>query len=401
MSTADAFIKSISQTAESMRNDILDFLVRLVNAQSFNPPGDTTAAAKVVHDKASRIKGVLEVHAFDDLKPNVVLRVGKRNGKVLCFNSHMDTVPVGDTTQWKHDPFGGEIADGNLYGRGSADAKGCAAAMLMAAAVLERSGVELEGELDIAIVSDEETGGSLGTQYLLDGGVLKPEFAVIGEITSNRVAIAEKGMLVFILNTYGRTAHASTPWEGVSAIRQMLRLAREIETTLEKSFADKRHPLTPPPSFNFGLIEGGVAINVVPDNCRLTMDRRTIPGESLNEAERQIAEIIKRMKSDVPEFDADYTILYRADAFETPADHPLVKSAGDVCQAFGILSTPIGYQQVSDGRFFAGVGIPTILLGPGRAELAHTPNEHVAVNAVIEAVKVYALLAAELLGVKE
>jgi succinyl-diaminopimelate desuccinylase len=351
-----------------------------------------------VREKAAEIEGDLEIHAFDDQKPNIVLRVGRRGGKTLCFNSHMDTVPVGDAGRWKHDPFGGQVIDGNLFGRGSADAKGCAAAMLMAAKVLQKAGIELDGELDIAIVSDEETGGALGTLYLLDKGALKPDFAVIGEITSNRVAVAEKGMLVFILNTYGRTAHASTPWKGVSAIRHMLKLAREIEVTLEESFKNKRHPLTPPPSFNFGLIEGGVAINVVPDNCRLTLDRRTVPGESLDEAEREIAGVIEKLKSQDSSFEADYSILYRANAFETSAEHQLVKSAGAVCKSFGLDPTPIGYQQVSDGRFFAERGVPTILLGPGVAEIAHTPDEHAQVDAVIEATKLYALMAVELLN---
>lgn len=398
MCASGRVVHVIGQTAESMKDEIVEFLVRLVRAQSFNPPGDTTAAAAVVQEKASKLLGDLKIHAFDDNKPNLVFRTGGRGGKVLCFNSHIDTVPVGDTGRWKHDPFGGEIMHGNLYGRGSADAKGCVAAMLMAARVLEKAGIELEGELDIAIVSDEETAGALGAQYLLEAEMLKPDLAVIGEITSNRVAIAEKGLLVFVLNTYGRTAHASTPWEGVSAIRQMMRLARELERTLENSFKGKHHLLTPPPSFNFGIIEGGVAVNVVPDNCRLTMDRRTIPGESLEDAEREVAETIEKLKSQDETFEADYFILYRANAFETPAEHSLVKTGGRTCEHFGLDPAPVGYQQVSDGRFFADRGIPTILLGPGKPELAHTPDEHVPVDAVLQAAKIYALLAVELLN---
>jgi succinyl-diaminopimelate desuccinylase len=270
--------------------------------------------------------------------------------------------------------------------------------MLMAALVLERAGIELLGGLDVAIVSDEETGGSMGTQFLLDSGVLKPDLAVIGEITSNRIAIAEKGMLVFALTTRGRTAHASTPWEGVSAISKMALLIRELEQMLDESFKTKRHPLTPPPSYNFGLIEGGVAINVVPDECRVTLDRRTIPGESLEEAEHQIAQRIERLRRADPTFEAEYSLLYRANAFETPADHVLVKSVARVCELMKSDLTPVGYQQVSDGRFFADRGIPTILLGPGTAELAHTPDEHVPVAGVIEAVKLYALTALELAG---
>jgi len=398
MTASKKYDELIHKTVTSMEEEITDFLVRLVQAESVNPSGDTTAAARVVLEKLKEFGSPHEVHSFDDTKPNIILRAGASEGTRLCFNSHMDTVPVGETSRWKHNPFGGEIAGGELFGRGSADAKGCAAAMLMAARVIEKAGINLSGALDVVIVSDEETGGSMGTQYLLDQGALKPNAAIIGEITSNRIAIAEKGMLVFVLTTSGRTAHASTPWEGVSAISHMARLMRAIEETLGESFKQKRHPLTPPPSFNFGIIEGGVAINVVPDECRLTMDRRTLPGESLEDAEREITEIIERLKNEDPTFEADYSVLYRANSFETSPASELVQSVASTCKLMNLNPEPIGYQQVSDGRFFADRGIPAILIGPGTAELAHTPDEHVPVAAVIEAVKLYALSAIEILG---
>jgi len=388
----------IQQTVDAMAEEITVFLADLVRAESVNPPGDTTTAAAVIQEKLEEFGCPHELRFFDEQKPNIIVRAGAGEGKRLCFNSHMDTVPAGETARWTHPPFGGEIADGNLYGRGSADAKGCAAAMLMAARALEKAGINLAGALDVAIVSDEETGGSMGTQYLLEQGALDPDLAIIGEITSNRVAIAEKGMLVFALTTSGRTAHASTPWEGVSAISHMAKLIREIETTLDKSFKKKRHSLTPPPSYNFGLIEGGVAINVVPDECRLTMDRRTLPGETFEEAEEEISDIIERLRKADPTFEADFSTLYRANSFETPPDSDLVRSVGEACRLMGIAPEPVGYQQVSDGRFFAEREIPTVILGPGTAELAHTPDEHVPVAAVIEAVKIYALAAVELLG---
>jgi succinyl-diaminopimelate desuccinylase len=390
----DAMLRLIHETVDEMEQEIVDLLVRLVRAPSLNPPGDTTAVAAEIREKLREFRSPHELHSSDQQKPNIILRAGTRSGKVLCFNSHMDTVPVGSIRKWKHDPFGGKVLEGDLYGRGSADAKGCAAAMLMAARAIEKAGIRLLGQLDVAIVSDEETGGAMGTQWLLDNGVLRPDFALIGEITSNRVAIAEKGMLIFSLTTSGRTAHASTPWEGVSAISSMARLESELGDSFEK----KRHPLTPPPSYNFGLIEGGVAINVVPDECRVTMDRRTLPGEALEEAEREIAGILDRLKEDDATFEADYSVLYRANAFETPPESDLVRAAARACGLMGLDDEPIGYQQVSDGRIFADRGIPTVLMGPGTAELAHTPDEHVPVAAVVEAVKLYALAAIEILG---
>jgi succinyl-diaminopimelate desuccinylase len=400
MTTSKEILKAIDGAVNEMAGEITDFLTELVRAESINPPGNTTAAARVVQAKLEEFDGTYEVHSFDEDKPNIILRAGASGGTRLCLNSHMDTVPGGETSRWKYPPFGGEIAEGNLYGRGSADAKGCAVAMLMAVRALERTGIGLAGGLDVSIVSDEETGGSIGTQYLLEKGVIEPDLAIIGEITSNRVAIAEKGMLVFTINTKGRTAHASTPWEGVSAISHMAKLIREIEATLDESFKTKRHPLTPPPSYNFGMIEGGVGINVVPDECRVTLDRRTLPGESLDEAETEIAEVIERLRKADSTFEAEYSLLYRANSFETPPDSDIVRSASTACELLGIDPQPIGYQQICDGRFFAEKDIPTIIIGPGTAELAHTPDEHVPVAAVIQAVKLYALAAVELLGIK-
>ena len=400
MATSKETLEAIDRTVDAMADEIMDFQAELVRAESINPPGNTTAAARVVQEKLEEFESPHELHSFDDDKPNIILRAGAAEGKRLCFNSHMDTVPAGETSRWTHPPFGGEIADGNLYGRGSADAKGCSVAMLMAARALERAGINLAGALDVAIVSDEETGGSIGTQYLLQKGALKSDLAIIGEITSNRVAISEKGLLAFSISTKGRTAHASTPWEGVSAISHMAKLIREIEATLDESFKAKRHPLTPPPSYNFGIIEGGVGINVVPDECRVTLDRRTLPGESLDEAEAEIARIIERLSDADPTFEADCSTLYRANSFETSPDTDIVRSASKACELLGIEPEPIGYQQICDGRFFAERGIPTIIIGPGTAELAHTPDEHVPVAAVIQAVKLYALAAVELLGIK-
>ncbi|MHC4504572.1 MAG: M20 family metallopeptidase, partial [Planctomycetota bacterium] len=192
----DAMLRLIHETVDEMEQEIVGFLVRLVRAPSANPPGDTTAAATEIREELREFRSPHELHSSDPQKPNIILRAGTRSGKVLCFNSHMDTVPVGSIRKWKRDPFGAEILEGELYGRGSADAKGCAAAMLMAVRAIEKAGIQLLGALDVAIVSDEETGGAMGTQWLLDHGVLQPDFALIGEITSNRVAIAEKGMLV-------------------------------------------------------------------------------------------------------------------------------------------------------------------------------------------------------------
>jgi succinyl-diaminopimelate desuccinylase len=165
-------------------------------------------------------------------------------------------VPEGELNKWTHGPFSGEVVENLLYGRGAADAKASVAAMVMAAKALAVSGLNLAGSLEINPVCDEETGGGKGTRYLLEQGEMEPDYVVVGEITGNRVAVAEKGIIQIELKTLGKSAHASTPWDGVNAVDQMLLLYNRIRAYYADHMQEKTHPLTPPSSINLGLIRG-------------------------------------------------------------------------------------------------------------------------------------------------
>ncbi|MGQ9721889.1 MAG: M20 family metallopeptidase [Candidatus Jordarchaeum sp.] len=379
-----------------MHDEIIDFLVELVKINTVNPPGDTTKAFALVEKKLKEVGIKYSIEKIQDDKPNIIARIGEGKPE-LCFNSHLDVVPPGALENWTHDPFGAEIADGIIYGRGCADAKANTAAMVMAAKAIVEEGINLKGTMILNPVSDEESGGLAGVRVCLDKG-LRPDYVVIGEQTDNRIAIAEKGGVWFWVKTKGRAAHASIPWEGISAIDKMRVFLNEVDERIAKKIAKQSHPATAPPSLCIGTISGGVRLNVVPDSCEITIDRRMIPGQTTEEIKKEVFDIIEDLKRKDPEFEADVVVLAEAHPFETSPDEKLVKAAQEACRELNLNPKPTGYAQTSDGRFFAEIGIPTIIIGPSDPKVGHQPDEHFKVEDVVDTTKIYALISTKMLS---
>jgi acetylornithine deacetylase/succinyl-diaminopimelate desuccinylase family protein len=387
-------------TVDSLEDELRELLVNLVRADSVNPPGDTRNAARICASVFQSFADEVRELDCDPLMPNLLATINPGKGPQLLFNSHIDVVPTGTLDNWHYDPFAADIVDGVLYGRGSADAKGCMAPMMIAAKALRQSGVELGGSLVVNPVSDEEVGGMKGAQWLVENDLIKPDLVVIGEITSNRVAIAHKGVLFFRLITHGRTAHASTPWTGINAISHMVTLLYELERELQAQLAKRTHPLTPPPSYNFGTIQGGVKVNVVADRCQVELDRRVLPSENIDEVIAQVKALVAEIQRKHPEINATIEVVLKGSPLETAPEHPLTQIALAAAVDLGLPGEPVGYEQASDGRFFSERGIPTILIGPGTAHFAHQPDEHIPLADVYAAARLYALLAYRVLARK-
>lgn len=386
---------SLVEQVEQRRSAIVGLLAAVVRADSSNPPGDTRRVADLVADRLRETAVDFQVLADEPRKPNIIARIGSGKPELL-FTSHMDTAPSGDPTAWRHDPFGAEITGTRLYGRGAADAKASLVAMVAALEVL--SGLlPLYGTLTLTAVSDEEMGGVKGTEYLIDRGLLRPNHVVVGEITHNRLAVAEKGILWLRIITHGRAAHGSTPWEGSNAITQMVRVLHAIEEQVGAPLRARSHPLVPPPSLSIDTIRGGVAINMVPDWCEATIDRRTLPNENIPEALAEVERVLNALREGDPELQVETEVIQAGPPIETPIDAPLVRVAQQVVRELELPVEVVGYHQASDGRFFAEKGIPTIMLGPGEPEVAHSANESVDLDEVITAAKFYALLGARML----
>ncbi len=283
-----------------------------------------------------------------------------------------------------------------MFGRGAADAKASLAAMIAAFEALS-SLLPLHGTLTLTAVSDEEVGGVKGTEFLVDRGLLLPDHVVVGEITKNRLAVAEKGIVWVRIVTHGRAAHGSTPWEGTNAISHMVDVLQAVRERIGTRLEGMSHPLTPQPSISVGTIRGGVATNIVADWCEATIDRRTLPNENVQEAVAEVEHVIADLAKKDPTLQAEVEVLQMGPPIETAVTEPIVLAGQAVAAALRLDPAVVGYHQASDGRFFAERGIPTVLFGPGDPEVAHTADEWVDLDEVLTAAKFYGLLGQRML----
>ena len=370
-------------------DEVLRFARRLITTPSENPGGTEDAVAAVALEIIEDLGGRSEIVRGEEGRPSVVARFGRGDRPALAWNGHLDVVPAGDPSAWRHPPFGAEVVDEALVGRGAADMKGAIASALAAVSAIRRSGVELAGRLDLHLVADEELAGLHGTKVLNERGYLDQDAAIVGEATDLNIALAQRGGAWITATTRGRAAHGSTPQLGVSAITSMARFLLRIEEVLP----DIEHPLVGRPTVNAAMIQGGSAPNVVADRCVVEIDRRIIPGETepgkVLEPFDRLADAIRSKHSEV---DLSFAIGLWTDAAEVTGDPAI----SDLCRAAlreetGRAPLDTGFTGITDARFYLNDrSIPTIILGPGSLGVAHTANESVEIAQLVAAARVYA-----------
>lgn len=378
-------------SSPAVMTEAVQLLARLVRAPSPNPPGDERDAVAVAREYARTIPGaeVEDVGVSPERPMLIVTLRGGGPGRTLLLSGHIDTVPAGEG--WTFDPFGAEVVDGRLYGRGSSDMKGGVAGVLVALRRLAELRERWSGTIVAHVVPDEEPGGQLGAEVLLQRGLLRGDAAIVAEPSELAVYRAQKGNLFTSARFTGRSAHGATPELGDNAIRRAVRVAVELEEVLLPRIASRMHALVGAPTINLGTIAGGRRTNMVADECILTFDRRVIPGESMDEAKAEIEAFIGGR--------AEITYEHAGAAFETPADHWLVRAAVEaVTRVRGTEPAIAGLIGSSDARFYAdGAGLPTIILGPGSLSVAHMPDEFIEVEQLDASVEIYVELALMLL----
>ncbi|RLC61009.1 MAG: hypothetical protein DRI01_09200, partial [Chloroflexi bacterium] len=301
-----------------------------------------------------------------------------------------------DKSRWQFDPFGGCIKDGRIYGRGACDTKNDIAAMIQVAETLVRTGVNIKGKLVLCFAVDEETGGRCGTEYVLNQGYLKDvDMVVAGEQTELRATIAEKGMATFSIRTKGLSAHASRVAEkGINAISKMGKILCAIDEEYLPKLKQRKHRLLGIPTCNAGVIEGGTKSNIVAEHCCLQLDCRFLPGEKTEDIRQQIERLIERLRQKDSQLEATIELVTEAMPFEIDKEAPLVQQLRKAIEKVkGTDLGVTGYYPVSDGRFFACRNIPTVVFGSGSSLQAHTTDEYVEIDQVIDSAKILALLA--------
>jgi len=316
----------------------------------------------------------VELHEVFPGRSNLLARLAalRKARQRILLAPHLDTVG-GDSL----DIFDPRERDGRMHGRGACDTKGSIAAMLSAlielAASPRRPG---HSEIVFAGLVDEEN-GQFGSRALVAKG-FKADLAIIGEPTQLQVATAHKGDLWLQLETRGKAAHGARPELGRNAVHEMARIVDLLETTYASLLRQRRHLLLGSPTVSVGTIDGGCQPNIVPDQCRISVDRRTIPGESAAGVRREIQTLLKRHK-----LKAKLLNIRNAPcpALETNLKLPLVQqflaSAGQ--------TRPIGVHYFCDAAVLSSGGIPSLVFGPGHIGQAHTADEWISLRQLEQA----------------
>lgn len=331
-------------------------------------------------------------------RPNVVgILKGKRGGRSLILNGHIDTMPPNYLQTWKSNPFIPTIKGKKLFGLGSCDMKGGLAAIIMAVECIVKSQLDLEGEVIVESVVDEEGGGN-GTLACCDRGY-SAKAAVISEPTQLQIFSQGMGFLLFEVRVVGKAVHAGMSSEGVNAIKKAMKLINALQALQENGFADNKCTLPVGANINLGEIHGGVAGSTVPGNCTFKICAHFLPIDGHNGKtliERQILGAISfasrhdRWLSGHP---VEVNKYQEGSAWKTDPNHPIVQTMSNSFRgALGkfpvVGKAPYG----CDARILNQIAhTPTVVFGPGNIKNAHGPNELIDIGEYLDSIKILAL----------
>lgn len=379
-------------------DEILEIAVDLVRGVGQNPPGEEGPTAGVLKRVCQERGLEVTTTEVEPGRPNVsaVLPGGAAPGLLLL--GHTDVVPVGDG--WSVEPFGAQVRDGRLFGRGSADMKGGLAACVVAMSAIARAGVTLSGPVELAAVVDEEEAGKGIRHYLAAGDLRTFAGCIVAEPTDLQTIIAARGDSYVEITLTGSAAHSGNPEDGRNAIYGAAAVIAEIER-IHTELAGDAHLLVGPATWSVGQVQGGTGTSTVPAECVVIADRRLLPAE---ESAKVLADITDRIGAlGLTQRGLGVAVRMTMDmpGFETPAEHPLVTVGRRAVRDAGGPNLPLGgWTAACDGGFIArDADVPVVVLGPGSvAHQAHRANESVPLDDLLVAARTYALCALRLLA---
>jgi succinyl-diaminopimelate desuccinylase len=385
--------------------ELVRFTRELVRIPSVYRPedeaGNEERVARFLADHLGR-EG-FEVHTEEVApgRPNVwAIWEGERPGKTLLFEAHTDVVTAGDAEDWEHPPFGAERVGDRIYGRGACDTKGNLAAAVTAVRAIKDSGVSLPGRLVLCHPVDEE-GMMAGIKAFIERGHAEGiDGAIICEPEENQLCIKQKGALRVEVTVRGKMAHGAMPLSGVNPVTRAARFVVAVEELEREEIG--RHGEDPflglpslTPTILIGPDCGEPQINVIPASAYVALDIRTVPGQSHEEIVRRLEEIISKLESDDPDFDASLEVIEERPWTETPRDDPLVRAmATAYAELTGEEPRYYGVPGATDGTFLnTWANIPVITTGAGDREIPHHKDEWVSVDELSTTCKLYAATA--------
>lgn len=378
-----------------LNENLVKFCQKLIQAESIS--GNEGKVASLIKEEMTKLN-------YDEIVVdeygNVIGKIKGNGNKSLMYDGHMDTVAIPDPSKWTVDPFGAEIIDGKMYGRGTSDMKCALGTMIYAAARLKEEKVDLKGDVYIAAVVFEEIFEGMGLGKILDK--ITPSAVVIGEASRLTLNVGQRGRAEIVVETEGVNAHSSSPEKGVNAVYSMVKLIPEIqkiEVTTHEKLGKGIFELTDLKSTPYP------GASVVPDKCRSTYDRRLLVGESQEDVLKPVLDVIENLKKTDSTFSA--TAKFASAKEETyqgvmlggerffPAwlideDSEIVKSAVEGMKNANMEPKIQCYSFCTDGSESAGRrGIPTIGIGPSLETLAHVVDEYIELSEIEKAEEIY------------
>ncbi|TCM85747.1 acetylornithine deacetylase/succinyl-diaminopimelate desuccinylase family protein [Rhodovulum steppense] len=403
------------------RDDLVALTQALIRIPTLNPPGRNyreiceflaaRLAAKGFGIEMIRATGA---PADSDAHPrwNLIARhEGAEPGECVHFNGHHDVVEVGHG--WSVDPFGGEVREGRVYGRGACDMKGGIAAAVIAAEAFVETCPDYRGAVEISATADEESGGYGGVAWLAERGWFDPDrvqHVIIPEpLNKDRICLGHRGVWWAEIETQGRIAHGSMPFLGDCAVRHMGAVIAEMEETLFPLLAGRQTAMPVVPegarssTLNINAIHGGepeqepgytgLPAPCVPDRCRIVIDRRVLIEEDIAEVKAEIAALMERVKARRPGFGYEIRELFEVAPTMAPRDAPVVTTVAQAIthvlgRAPDFVVSPGTYDQKHIDRI--GRLKNCIAYGPGILDLAHQPDEWVGIEDMLDSARVMA-----------
>ena len=365
-------------------------LAELVRINSINPSlspegkGEAEIGAYVA-DLLNSFGMQVTTYEIEPARVNVVgILKGSGGGKSLLMNAHMDTVGVEGMIG---DPFGAEIREGRMYGRGTQDMKGSLAAMLGAVKALADSRVELAGDVLITAVADEEH-ASIGTDDLVKH--VTADAAIVTEPTNLTLCRAHRGFIWYDVETYGRAAHGSRFREGIDANMRMGRFLARLDKLEQELRHRPSHPLVGPPSLHAARLQGGAEISIYAAHCLLQIERRTTPGETEKQVTAELQAIIDELAAEDTTFKATVKPAFMRNPFEIGAEAEIVQALeGAMIDCTGAKPIHSGQSFWTDAAILADTGIESVLIGPTGGGL-HSAEEWVDLRSVVDLAQILA-----------
>lgn len=376
---------------------VVELCQKLIREQSYS--GHESGPAKVLAD-------TFRAHGFDDVMVdkygNVVGCIrGKRPGKKILFDGHIDTVPVIDEDQWEYPPFGAEIHDGKIYGRGTSDMKGAIAGYVTAAiAFAEDTDRDFAGEIYVDGVVHEECFEGVAAREISKN--VNPDYVVIGEASRCNLKVGQRGRAEIVVETFGKSCHSANPEKGINAVYKMCRVIDAIRTLIPPT-----HPVLGDGILELTDVKSAPypGASVVPNYCKATYDRRLLVGETKESVLAPIRELLEKLMKEDPELDVKVSYATGSETCYTGSgitgerffpgwlydrDSDFVQAVKQEMEKQGYAPEITQYNFCTNGSHYAGeAGIKTFGLGPSYENLAHTRNEYIEVDQLTKVTDCY------------